>query len=145
MVNIWRSEGARIVFTNGCFDILHAGHVIYLDKARKLGDRLILGINSDASVRRLKGEKRPIVNQEDRARIMAALECIDGVVLFNEDTPAKIIGLLKPDILVKGGDYTPDTVVGREDSGRVEIIPFEQGKSTTGIIDRIIEIYKGGR
>ena len=145
VVNAWRSEGAKIVFTNGCFDILHAGHVIYLEKARRLGDRLILGLNSDASVRRLKGEERPVVGQEDRARVMAALECIDGVILFDEDTPAKIINLLKPDILVKGGDYTPDAVVGREDAGRLEIIPFEQGKSTTGIIERIIEIYEGGR
>lgn len=143
-VEVWRSRGDKIVFTNGCFDILHAGHVTYLAKARKLGDRLLVGINSDVSVRRLKGAQRPIVPENDRARLLAALECVDGVVMFSEDTPAELVRVVKPDVLAKGGDYSPEEVVGREDAGRVEILPFEPGKSTTGIIDKILELYKGG-
>ena len=123
-----KGRGKRVVFTNGCFDLLHAGHVKYLQKARGLGDLLILGLNSDASVRRLKGEKRPLIDQEERAHLMAALDCISYVVLFEEDTPLELITALKPDILVKGGDYSLDGVVGRDvveaNGGRVELVQF---------------------
>ncbi|HEX9079649.1 MAG TPA: D-glycero-beta-D-manno-heptose 1-phosphate adenylyltransferase, partial [Desulfuromonadaceae bacterium] len=140
-----KERGKRIVFTNGCFDLLHAGHVKYLQKARSLGDLLVLGLNSDASVRRLKGEKRPLIGEEERAHILAALDCIDYVVLFDEDTPLALITQLKPHILVKGGDYTPEGVVGKEVveayGGRVELVPFVDGKSTTNIIERVLERY----
>lgn len=141
-----RQVGRKIVFTNGCFDLLHVGHVKYLQKARNLGDLLILGLNSDASIRRLKGPKRPLIGEEERAHLLAALKCIDYVVVFNEDTPLELISALRPDILVKGGDYSPDGVVGREliesYGGRVEIIPFVDGKSTTNIIEKILEQYR---
>ena len=133
----WRLDGEKIVFTNGCFDLLHSGHVTYLEKAAALGDRLILGLNTDASVKRIKGKIRPIVSETDRARVMAALACVDAVTLFDEDTPAELIRHVQPDILVKGGDYELEQVVGRENSGQVVIIPFELGKSTTGIIKKI--------
>ena len=107
-------EGKKIVFTNGCFDIIHRGHVEYLQKAKELGDILILGLNSDDSVRRLKGASRPINNETDRAIVLSALECIDYVVIFDEDTPLELIKFIKPDILVKGGDYKIEEVVGRE-------------------------------
>lgn len=140
-----RTRGKRIVFTNGCFDLLHAGHVKYLQKARALGDLLVLGLNSDASVRRLKGEKRPLIGEEERAHILAALDCIDYVVIFEEDTPLELITALKPLILAKGGDYTPDTVVGKDVveayGGRVELVSFVDGKSTTNIIERVLERY----
>jgi len=139
------AKGRKVVFTNGCFDLLHAGHVKYLQAARHLGDLLILGLNSDASVRRLKGPKRPLIHEEERAHILAALDCIDYVCLFDEDTPLELITALKPHILVKGGDYTPDGVVGKEiveaHGGRVELIPFVDGKSTTGIIEKVLEQY----
>jgi len=138
-------RGKKVVFTNGCFDLLHAGHVKYLQKARKLGDLLIMGLNSDTSVRRLKGEKRPLIGEEERAHILAALDCIDYVVLFDEDTPLELIKALKPDILAKGGDYTADGVVGKDVveayGGRVELVTFVDGKSTTNIIERILERY----
>ncbi len=140
-----RSRGKRVVFTNGCFDLLHAGHVKYLQKARTLGDLLVLGLNSDASVRRLKGEKRPLIGEQERAHILAALDCVDYVVIFDEDTPLELIAALKPHILVKGGDYTPEGVVGRElvesYGGRVELVSFVDGKSTTTIIERVLERY----
>lgn len=140
-----KARGSKIVFTNGCFDLLHAGHVKYLQKARALGDILILGLNSDASVRRLKGEKRPLIGEEERAHIMAALNCIDYVIIFDEDTPLALITALKPDILAKGGDYTLDGVVGRDfvesTGGRVELVSFVDGKSTTNIIERVLELY----
>ncbi|MDD2852418.1 MAG: D-glycero-beta-D-manno-heptose-7-phosphate kinase [Desulfuromonadaceae bacterium] len=140
-----RSDGKRVVFTNGCFDLLHVGHVKYLQKARSLGDLLVLGLNSDASVRRLKGDKRPLIDQDERAHLLAALDCIDYVVIFDEDTPLELITALKPDILAKGGDYSIDGVVGREVvesyGGRVELITFVDGKSTTTIIERILELY----
>jgi D-beta-D-heptose 7-phosphate kinase/D-beta-D-heptose 1-phosphate adenosyltransferase len=140
-----KAAGKRIVFTNGCFDLLHAGHVKYLQKARSLGDLLILGLNSDASVRRLKGPKRPLICQDERAHILAALDCIDYVVLFDEDTPLELITALRPDILAKGGDYALEGVVGREiveaDGGRVELVSFVEGKSTTNLIERILELY----
>ena len=139
------AKGKKVVFTNGCFDLLHAGHVKYLQKARKIGDILVLGLNSDTSVRRLKGEKRPLIGEEERAHILAALDCIDYVVLFDEDTPLELIKLLRPYVLAKGGDYTPQTVVGRElvesYGGRVELVSFVDGKSTTNIIERVLERY----
>lgn len=138
-----KSEGKSIVFTNGCFDILHSGHVFYLQKAKQQGDILILGLNSDASVRRLKGEKRPINSEIDRAIVISELKSIDYVVIFEEDTPLEIISLIVPNKLVKGGDYKKDDVVGKDivesNGGEVVIIPFVDGKSTTNIINRINE------
>lgn len=140
-----RDQGKTIVFTNGCFDLLHVGHVKYLQKTRKLGDLLVLGLNSDDSIRRLKGEKRPLLDEVERAQILAALDCIDYVVIFDEDTPLELITALKPKILVKGGDYSPDDVVGKDIveslGGRVELITFVDGKSTTNIVDKIIQRY----
>ncbi|KAB0670138.1 D-glycero-beta-D-manno-heptose-7-phosphate kinase [Oryzomonas sagensis] len=142
-----KANGKRIVFTNGCFDLLHAGHVKYLQKARRLGDILVLGLNSDASVRRLKGPKRPLIAEDERAHILAALDCIDYVVIFDEDTPLELITALKPHILAKGGDYTADGVVGKDVveayGGRVELVSFVDGKSTTNIIERVLERYSG--
>lgn len=136
-----RPRTETVVFTNGCFDILHRGHVEYLTQARALGDRLVVGLNTDASVRRLKGAGRPVVEQDDRAYIIAALGCVDTVTLFDEETPAQLIDALLPDVLVKGGDYTPEQVVGRETverhGGRLVLVPFVSGRSTTGILHRI--------
>lgn len=136
-----RPRTESIVFTNGCFDILHRGHVTYLTQARALGDRLIVGLNDDASVRRLKGAGRPVVSQDDRAFVLAALACVDAVTLFDEDTPAQLISALLPDVLVKGGDYAPGQVVGRDvvesHGGRLVLIPFLAGRSTTDILHRI--------
>jgi len=138
-------RGKRVVFTNGCFDLIHFGHVKYLQKARSLGDILVLGLNSDASVRRLKGEKRPLINQEERAHLLAALDCVDYVVIFDEDTPLSLIEAVRPDVLVKGGDYTREGVVGHEQveswGGRVELVEFVDGRSTSGIIEKIVERY----
>lgn len=135
-----RATGGTIVFTNGVFDILHAGHVTYLEAARALGDVLVVGLNSDASVRRLKGPSRPVNAQGDRATVLGALRCVDHVVMFEDDTPLRVITELIPDILVKGGDYTRDTVVGadvvEQHGGRVVIIPLLEGRSTTSIIAR---------
>ena len=143
-----KERGKKVVFTNGCFDLLHAGHVKYLQKARSLGDLLVLGLNSDASVRRLKGENRPLIAEEERAHLLAALDCIDYVVLFDEDTPLRLIETLLPDILVKGGDYSREGVVGHEvveaSGGRVELVEFVDGKSTTGIIEKILQRYGEG-
>lgn len=136
-----RQEGKTIVFTNGCFDILHAGHVSYLERAGALGDFLVLGLNSDDSVRRLKGPSRPVNSQADRAVVMAALRSVDCVVIFSEDTPLELITALRPHVLVKGGDYTPETIVGAAevvaDGGRVEVLPFLDGRSTSSIIAKI--------
>ena len=140
-----KNRGKRIVFTNGCFDLLHAGHVKYLQKARNLGDLLVLGLNSDASVRRLKGPKRPLIDQDERAHLLAALDCVDYVIVFDQDTPLELITALKPHILAKGGDYSLDGVVGRDVvesyGGRVELVTFVDGKSTTNIIERVLELY----
>jgi D-beta-D-heptose 7-phosphate kinase/D-beta-D-heptose 1-phosphate adenosyltransferase len=140
-----RLKGKRVVFTNGCFDLLHAGHVKYLQKARTFGDLLVLGLNSDASVRRLKGDRRPLIDEEERAHLLAALDCIDYLVIFDEDTPLQVITTLKPLVLVKGGDYTPEGVVGKDVvesyGGRVELVEFVDGRSTTGLIDRILERF----
>ena len=132
-----RKKGKRIVFTNGCFDILHRGHVEYLQKARELGDLLVLGLNSDSSVKRLKGDERPINNEMDRAIVLSALECITYICIFHEDTPLELIKLVKPDILVKGGDYKIEDVVGREYSKETVLIDFVDGYSTTNIIKKI--------
>jgi rfaE bifunctional protein nucleotidyltransferase chain/domain len=137
-----QARGRQVVFTNGCFDLLHPGHVAYLEEARALGDALIVGVNTDASVARLsKGPGRPFTPEADRARVLAALTCVDRVVLFSEDTPLALITLLAPDVLVKGGDYRLDEIVGRDvveaRGGRVVALPFVPGYSTTGLIDRI--------
>jgi len=129
------------VFTNGCFDILHRGHVEYLHQARTLGDLLVVGVNTDASVEGLKGPGRPVVPQDDRALVLAGLESVDVVTLFHEDTPQALLGALLPDILVKGGDYSMDQIVGREAvegaGGEVRVIPFIQGRSTTDLLQQI--------
>ncbi len=140
-----RKQGKTLVFTNGCFDILHVGHTTYLEAAKKLGDVLIVGVNSDDSVRRLKGKsggvERPVNSQPDRAAVLSALLAVDYTCIFDEDTPFDLISELLPNVLVKGGDYTPETIVGadvvRSHGGRVEVIPFVEGKSTTSIIERI--------
>lgn len=136
-----RAAGRRIVFTNGVFDLLHPGHVRYLQAARALGDLLIIGLNADESVRRNKGPARPIHSQAERAEVLAALACVGAVVIFSEDTPADIIRLVQPDILVKGADWAADAIVGRDTvearGGRVVRIPVEEGYSTSAIVDRI--------
>lgn len=136
-----RPRSERVVFTNGCFDILHRGHVEYLYAARALGDRLVVAVNTDDSVRRLKGDDRPIVPLDDRMYVLAGLGCVDAVTPFHEDTPRELLAALLPDVLVKGGDYAPDQVVGarevREAGGEVIILPFIEGRSTTGIIRRL--------
>ncbi len=132
-----KSFNKKIVFTNGCFDILHRGHVTYLKHAKTLGDILVLGLNSDDSVRRLKGNERPVNNEQDRAVVLEALECIDYIVIFEEDTPLNLIKNVMPDILVKGGDYKAEDVVGKEYAGRVEIIDFVEGYSTTSTINKL--------
>ena len=135
-----RAAGARVVFTNGCFDILHAGHVRYLAAARALGDVLILGLNSDASVRRLKGETRPVNSAEDRAEVVGALASVDYVVIFGEDTAEELIARVRPAVYAKGGDYTRETLpearIVESYGGEVAFIPLVEGKSTTGIIER---------
>jgi D-beta-D-heptose 7-phosphate kinase/D-beta-D-heptose 1-phosphate adenosyltransferase len=141
-----RNEGRTIVFTNGVFDLIHPGHVRYLETARSLGDILIVGLNGDASVRRNKGASRPITPQLERAEVLLALKAVDGVVFFDEDTPAAIIDALQPDILVKGADWAADRIVGRETvearRGRVVRVPLEEGHSTTAIVERVRRLGK---
>jgi len=141
-VSAWRSSGESVVFTNGCFDLLHIGHITLLEDARRQGDRLIVGINSDASVSRLKGPTRPMVGQRDRAYVLAALAAVDAVVIFDEPTPLQLIEALRPDVIVKGGDYNEDTVVGAKEvrswGGRVKIVPIVEGFSTTKLIAKAI-------
>jgi len=141
----YRDEGKRIVFTNGCFDILHAGHVTYLAKARTFGDLLVLGLNSDVSVRSIKGDQRPVVNEDQRALVVSALACVDHVVLFDAPDPEMLIKAVCPHVLVKGADWPEDQVVGADfvkaNQGRVERIAFEQDISTTVIIKRIGERF----
>ncbi len=136
-----RAEGAKIVFTNGCFDVLHAGHVRYLTEAQTMGDFLVVGLNSDASVRRLKGEDRPVNGEEDRAEVLDALRAVDIVTIFDEPTAEALVSLVRPDVYVKGGDYTPDTLpearIVEANGGRVEFVKLVEGKSTTNIIERI--------
>jgi rfaE bifunctional protein nucleotidyltransferase chain/domain len=143
----WRAAGERVVFTNGVFDLLHRGHVEYLERARALGDRLVVGLNADASVRRLKGPSRPVVAAEDRAALLAALRCVDLVVAFAEDTPERLIGEVEPDVLVKGGDWPVEKIVGRERvearGGRVLSLPFRPGTSSSELIARIREGRSG--
>ena len=141
----WRADGQQIVFTNGCFDIVHLGHIDYLEKARALGQRLILGLNTDSSVSCIKGPLRPVVNEYARARLMAALEFVDAVTLFGEPTPLELIEAVRPDVLVKGDDYTVATIVGADfvlaRGGRVETVALVPGYSTTKLIERIKEGY----
>ena len=137
-VSAWRSNGESIVFTNGCFDLLHIGHITLLESARNQGDRLIVGINSDTSVSNLKGPTRPMVGQRERAYVLAALAAVDAVVIFDAPTPLQLIEALRPDVIVKGGDYSEETVVGAKEvrswGGRVKIVPTVEGFSTTKLI-----------
>ena len=137
-----REQGKRVVFTNGCFDLLHAGHIQYLQDSRVLGDVLIVGVNSDASVKRLKGPSRPLIGEEDRAHLLAALACVDYVVIFDQDTPLELIRAIRPQVLTKGADYTVETVVGHdllgEWGGEVRLIALKENRSTSGLIERIV-------
>jgi rfaE bifunctional protein nucleotidyltransferase chain/domain len=146
LLDILRATGKKIVFTNGCFDLLHTGHTRYLSKAKSFGDVLVVAVNSDASVRGLKGEKRPINNEADRMENLAALEAVDFVTLFNEPDPHRIISELQPDVLVKGGDWPVEKIIGRDvveaRNGRVVSVGYIEGASTTGIIERIVQRYK---
>ncbi len=141
LLNEAKNNNKKIVFTNGCFDIIHVGHIIYLNEAKKLGDLLVIGLNSDDSVRRLKGETRPINSQFDRATVLSGLKSVDYVVYFEEDTPFELISQIIPDVLVKGGDYKIDDIVGadivRANNGKVVTIQFVEGKSTSNIINKM--------
>ncbi len=142
----WKFFGKKVVFTNGCFDIIHRGHVDYLAKAKSLGDILIVGLNDDASVTRLKGPHRPIIDQDDRANILAALKSVDYVLIFTEDTPHEIIKAIVPDVLVKGADWSIDNVVGKEivesAGGSVQTIDFLPNRSTSRIIEKIVRTFR---
>lgn len=139
-------QGKKVVFTNGCFDLLHPGHVDLLTRCKELGDILVMGVNSDASVQRLKGRTRPVNAQAHRQYVLAGLECVDFVTLFEEDTPHALISEIRPDVLVKGGDWSVDAIVGRDivesDGGSVRSLPLLKGYSTTGIIERILDLNK---
>jgi D-beta-D-heptose 7-phosphate kinase/D-beta-D-heptose 1-phosphate adenosyltransferase len=139
-VSQWRSRGLRVVFTNGCFDLLHVGHVALLEHARRMGDRLIVAVNSDRSVRELKGRERPIVREHDRSMVLSALSAVDAVVMFDEITPMRLIESIRPDVLVKGGDYTEQEVVGAVEvrgwGGELELVPKIAGRSTTQLVER---------
>ena len=141
-----KAKGKRIVFTNGCFDLLHIGHIRYLEKARALGDVLVVGVNSDTSVRKLKGPKRPVLPKKERAEILSGLGCVDYITLFNERDPLKLITSLRPNVLVKGGDWTKEQIVGEEvverSGGEVVIIPFVKGASTSNLIESILKKYE---
>ncbi len=141
-----REEGLKVVFTNGCFDILHAGHVRYLAKARSLGDLLVVGLNSDASVKKIKGPKRPVVPEEERAELLSALEAVDFIFLFDDDTPIKVIDGVRPDILVKGADWKHGEIVGEDivkaSGGKVVRVKLVDGKSTTNIIEKVLELNR---
>ena len=140
-VTSWQLHNEKVVFTNGCFDILHLGHIDYLTKAADLGDRLIVAVNTDSSVSSLKGPSRPIIDEETRAMKLASLVFVDAVILFGEETPLKLITEVRPNVLVKGGDYTIDTIVGasevQDNGGEVVVIPFLEGHSTTSIVNKI--------
>lgn len=144
--NSFKTKALKVVFTNGCFDLIHSGHVDYLTKAKNLGDILIVGLNTDDSIRRIKGEKRPILKQDERALILSNLKPVDYVCLFDEDTPANIISEIIPDILVKGSDWAINKIVGRDvveqNGGKVETIDFVNNQSTSNIINIILERYK---
>ena len=137
----WKKNHEKVVFSNGCFDILHVGHVDYLEKARALGSRLVMGLNTDNSIKRIKGPNRPVNDQYARARILAALEFVDAVILFDEDSPYELIKAIKPDILVKGDDYTIEKIIGADivlqNGGEVKTISLVKGYSTTNVIDKI--------
>lgn len=141
IIEVAKQKENKIVFTNGCFDILHVGHVRYLRESKKLGDILIVGMNSDDSVRRLKGESRPVNCEDDRAEVLCALECVDYVSIFDEDTPFELISTIIPDIITKGGDYNPDQIVGADivaqNGGKVVVINYVEGKSTSKVIEKI--------
>lgn len=149
----WRAAGQKVVFTNGCFDLLHIGHVRYLEEARALGDILVLGLNSDSSVRQLKGPQRPLVGQDERAQVISALRPVDHVVIFDEVTAESLVAELQPDIYVKGGDYSvsdtpqpegkplPEAAIVRAYGGEVALIPFLPGHSTTDLIRKIVSLY----
>ena len=147
--NRMRREEKHVVFTNGCFDLLHPGHVRYLTEARALGDALIVALNSDRSVRALKGEGRPILDETERAEVISALEAVDYVVVFDEDTPRELIARQVPDILVKGGDWPLDQIIGRNEveaaGGRVVSLPYVEGQSTSDIISRILDARQKSR
>lgn len=146
LIQNWRNQNNKIVFTNGCFDLLHPGHIDYLAKARHLGDRLIIGLNSDESVSKLKGPKRPVNNEKERAILLASMSFIDAVIIFSEDTPLRLISEIIPDVLVKGGDYSIDTVVGADivenHGGKVIILPFLEGYSSSNMINKILKSYE---
>ena len=141
----WRSENKKIVFTNGCFDLIHLGHIEILARSSDFGDKLIIGVNSDLSIKKLKGKNRPIIEESSRIKQLSALEFVDAVALFDEETPLKLIETIKPDVITKGGDYTAKNVVGNEvvsqKNGEVVIIPLTQGYSTTSILNKIKKIY----
>lgn len=143
---ILKKKKKKIVFTNGCFDIVHAGHVRYLKKARSLGDCLVIGMNSDSSVKTIKGERRPIVPENERAEVLGGLSCVDYVVKFNDPTPLKLIEAIRPDILAKGADWAAKDIAGgdivRKNGGKIRRITLVKGRSTTNIIKRIIELHK---
>ena len=145
LVRQWHGDNRKVVFTNGCFDIVHLGHVDYLEKARALGDKLVLGLNTDASVSRIKGPLRPVVDEQARARLIAALAFVDAVILFDEPTPLQVIEALEPDILVKGDDYAVENIVGADfvlsKGGEVKTIPLVKGYSTSALIEKITKAY----
>ena len=140
-IDQWKNENKKIVFTNGCFDLIHLGHIELLARSSDLGDVLIIGVNSDSSIQKLKGENRPIIEEDSRVKQLAALEFVDAVILFHEDTPQKLIEKIKPNVITKGGDYKAENVVGNEvvtqKNGQVVIIPLTQGYSTTSILKKI--------
>jgi rfaE bifunctional protein nucleotidyltransferase chain/domain len=146
LLAILRSTGKKIVFTNGCFDIIHTGHTRYLAKARSLGDVLVVAVNSDASVKTIKGDKRPINSEAERMETLAALESVDYVTLFSDPDPYNVIAELQPDVLVKGGDWPIEKIIGRDiveaRGGEVVNVPYVEGASTTGIIERIVKVYR---
>ena len=139
--NLWKKKGLKVVFTNGCFDLVHKGHIEILSKSSDLGNKLIVGLNSDISIKKIKGKDRPIIDEKSRAFLLASISFIDAVVLFNEDTPLNLISSIKPDVLVKGGDYNISEIVGqhivKKNDGEIVLIPFVDGFSSTGIIDKI--------
>ena len=146
IVEDFKTKGKRIVFTNGCFDLLHIGHIRYLEEAKSLGDVLVVGVNSDRSVRNLKGPNRPILPEEERTEILSGLESVNYITIFDEPTPLELISFLQPHILVKGGDWTKETIVGKEVverlGGEVVILPFVEGSSTSNLIETILKHYE---
>ena len=139
--NLWKKKGLKVVFTNGCFDLVHKGHIEILSKSSDLGNKLIVGLNSDISIKKIKGKDRPIIDEKSRAFLLASISFIDAVVLFNEDTPLNLISSIRPDVLVKGGDYNISEIVGqnivKKNDGEIVLIPFVDGFLSTGIIDKI--------